>query len=307
MERFDVPVLLITYKRLDTTQKVLERIAEVKPSQLYISSNAPNPAKPEEVEKVQAVRSMIESRIDWPCDLKKLYRIDHVGPGVSISSAINWFFENVEEGIIFEDDTVPDVSFFSFCKAMLNKYRDENKIKIIGGINFQDGLIRGDASYYFTRLCHIWGWATWRRVWKEYDFELKSVSREDIAKAVNKYFGERRFVKEWEHIYDNLKSKAYDTWDYQLALIIWKNDGINIIPQKNLITNIGYGQDAAHTTGKPDPFSNMPAEDLGEIHYATEIKVDKEADLYSLNKIFPIYKRTLSSIGRSIMRKLKIS
>jgi len=304
MASFDVPILLITYKRLDTTQKVLERIAQVKPSHLYISNNAPNPAKPDDNEKVFAVRAMIEKRIDWPCSVKKLYRTDHVGAGVSISSAVTWFFENVEEGIIFEDDTLPDISFFPFCKAMLKKYRYEDKIKMIGGINFQDGLKRGDASYYFTRLCHIWGWATWRRTWKEYDFELKTVSREDVAKATYNYFGEKRVVKEWEHIYDNLKNKTYDTWDYQLAMSVWKNDGINIIPQKNLVTNIGYGQDAVHTTGS-DPFSNIPAEDLGEILYATEIEVDKDADKYTLNKIFPLPKRTLGSIGRSLLRKLK--
>ena len=135
---------------------------------------------------------------------------------------------------------------------------------------------------------------------------MASISRNYIAEYVAKYFREKRFVKEWQIIYDNLKGKKYDTWDYQLAMSIWKNNGINIIPQKNLVTNIGYGQDAAHTTGL-DPFANVPSEDIGPIHYATDITVDEEADQYTLNKIFPEPKRTLASIGRSIMRKLKIS
>lgn len=304
MASFEVPVLLITYKRLDTTQKVLEKIAEVKPKYLFVSSNAPNPEKIDDSEKVFAVRSMIENRIDWPCELKKLYRKEHVGPGVSISSAINWFFQNIGEGIIFEDDTVPDVTFFTFCKAMLDKYRDESRIKIIGGINFQDGINRGDASYYFTRLCHIWGWATWKRVWDEYDYDLSTITRKDVTDAALKYFGSRRIAKEWGNIFDHLKNKSFDTWDYQLALSIWKNDGINIVPQKNLVTNIGYGQEAAHTH-LVDPFSNIPLESLSEIRYSTDVNVDGEADRYSLNKIFPPPKRNLGSIGRSILRKLK--
>lgn len=304
---FDIPILFLIFNRPETTARVFEKIREIKPRQLFVAADGPRTGKDGENEKCHDVRDLILKNIDWHCEVKTLFREQNLGCGKAVSGAISWFFEQVNEGIILEDDTVPDKSFFNFCESMLNKYRDEHKIKIIGGVNFQDGIKRGDASYYFTRVCHIWGWATWRRTWREYDFELSTISREDVADAVYKYFGEKRIVKEWEHIYDNLKSKAYDTWDYQLALSIWKNDGINIVPQENLVTNIGYGQDATHTTQSSDPFSNIPLGTLSGITHPGKIEVDTSADNYTLNKFFPVQKRTLGNIGRSLLRKLKIS
>ena len=300
---FDVPILFLVFNRPETTVQVFEKIREIKPQRLFVSADGPREGKEGEKEKCQAVRDLILKNIDWPCEVKTLLRDQNLGCGSAVSGAITWFFENVEEGIILEDDTVPDKSFFSFCEAMLNKYRFENKIKMIGGINFQDEIRRGDASYYFTRLCHIWGWATWKRTWNEYDFDLSTITRKEVTDAALGYFGDRRIAEEWGYIYDHLKSKRYDTWDFQLALSIWKNDGINIVPQKNLVSNIGYGQDATHTH-LVDPFANIPLESLTDIKYASEIKVDVRADQYSLKKIFPP-KRTWGSIGRSILRKIK--
>ena len=157
---FNVPILLIVFNRLNTTQKVFEKIKEVKPKKFFIAADGPRKNKEGEKEKTGEVRKFILENIDWDCEVKTLFRDENLGCGKSVSGAITWFFENVEEGIIFEDDTVPDKSLFNFCEAMLNKYRLENEIKIIGGVNFQDGIKRGDASYYFTRICHIWGWAT---------------------------------------------------------------------------------------------------------------------------------------------------
>jgi hypothetical protein len=159
--------------------------------------------------------------------------------------------------------------------------------------------------YYFTVFV-ISGVGLHERTWSEYDFDLSTITRKEVTDAAFGYFGDRRIADEWGYIYDNLKSKRYDTWDYQLALSIWKNDGINIVPQKNLVTNIGYGQDATHTH-LVDPFANIPLESLTDIKYASGIKVDLGADQYALNKIFPAPKRTLGSIGRSILRKLKIN
>ena len=301
---FDVPILFLVFNRPETTVRVFEKIREIKPQRLFVAADGPREGKEGEKEKCQAVRDLILKNIDWPCEVKTLLRDQNLGCGKAVSSGITWFFEQVDEGIILEDDTLPAISFYNFCKLLLNKYRNEQKIKMISGINFQDGIRRGDASYYFTRLCHIWGWATWKRTWNEYDFDLSTNTRKEVTDTAFGYFGDRRIAEEWGNIYDHLKNKSYDTWDYQLALSIWKNDGINIVPQKNLVSNIGYGRDATHTH-LVDPFANIPLESLTDIKYASEIKVDAEADQYSLNKIFPAPKRTLGSIGRSILRKIK--
>lgn len=304
---FDTPILFLIFNRPDTTARVFEKIKEIKPRQLFVAADGPRAGREGEKEKCQEVRDLVLKNIDWPCEVKTLFREQNLGCGKAVSGGISWFFEHVDEGIIFEDDTVPDKSFFSFCELLLKRYKHENKIKIIGGVNFQDGIKRGDASYYFTRICHIWGWATWRRTWNEYDFALSAITRQDVTNAAFKYFGEKRIVRVWEDIYDNLKNKTYDTWDYQLALTIWKKDGINIVPQENLVTNIGYGRDATHTTQSSDPFSNIPLGRLREITHPDKIEVHPAADSYTLNKFFPVEKRTLGNIGRSILRKFKLS
>ena len=299
------PILLLLFNRLDPAKKVFEKIREVKPAKFFVAADGPRAGKAGEQEKCEAVRNYVIKNIDWACEVKTLFRQENLGCGKAVSSSITWFFENVEEGIILEDDTVPGPDFFSFCETMLEKYEEQENIKIIGGVNFQNGIKRGEASYYFSGLCHIWGWATWRRTWKQYDFKLQTISKEDVEKMVFEYFQDERIVKAWLHIYDNLKSGAFDTWDYQLALSIWKQGGINIVPQKNLVSNIGFGEDATHTTHTVDPFSNLPTEKLGGIKYASSIKMDTEADKYALAKIFPVQKRNLKMFAKSMLRKLK--
>src|SRR6187402_3370357 len=154
---FDVPILFLVFNRPETTVRVFEKIREIKPQRLFVAADGPREGKEGEKEKCQAVRDLILKNIDWPCEVKTLLRDQNLGCGKAVSSGITWFFEQVDEGIILEDDTLPAISFYNFCKLLLNKYRNEQKIKMISGINFQDGIRRGDASYYFTRLCHIWG------------------------------------------------------------------------------------------------------------------------------------------------------
>ena len=169
---FDVPVLLAVYNRADTAEKVLDAIAVVKPARFFIASNAPNPVKPGDQQKVAAVRLMIEKKIDWPCRIEKLYRTKHLGAGESLSSSMIWFFKEAGEGIVFEDDTLPDPSFFNYCKELLAYYRNDESVKMIGGNNFQNGKIRSDGSYYFSNLIHSWGYASWWRAWEDFDFKL---------------------------------------------------------------------------------------------------------------------------------------
>ena len=285
MASFDVPILLITYKRLDTTQKVLERIAQIKPSLLYVSSNAPDPAKPDDNEKVLAVRSMIEKRIDWPCNVKKLYRTDHVGAGVSISSAISWFFENVEEGIILEDDTLPAISFFNYCKLLLDKYRNEQKIKIIGGSNYSNREIECKSTYYFTAFPHIWGWATWKRTWSEYDFTLNSIRDDEVRDLLKKYFTRNEVIDSWVNSYNMVKDGKTFPWDFQLGFSIFKNAGINIVSAKNLVSNIGFGLEATNTKNTEDELSNATLTEVTGMIHPEKIEINKVQDRYTEMKV----------------------
>jgi len=155
------PVLFLIFKRLDTTKQVFEQIKKAKPPRLYIAADGPRDYVEGEAEKVKAAREYVLSNIDWNCEVKTLFREKNLGCGKAVSEAITWFFENEEQGIILEDDTVPSQSFFWFCEELLNRYKDEKKVWHIGGTNFQDGIIRGNGDYYFSALNHIWGWASW--------------------------------------------------------------------------------------------------------------------------------------------------
>lgn len=175
------PVLFLVYKRPDTTRQVFEAIRQAKPPRLYIAADGPKKDLPEEAEKVKQVRDIVLSGVDWDCEVETLFRDENLGCKYGVSGGIDWFFENEEEGIILEDDTLPSQSFFWFCQELLERYKDDKRIMAISGDNFQNGIKRGACSYYFSRYNHIWGWASWRRAWGYYSVNMKLWP--DIAKS----------------------------------------------------------------------------------------------------------------------------
>ena len=157
------PVLFLIFNRPELTEKVFQKIQDAQPKYLFVAADGPRDNKYGEKDLCEKTRAVVLENITWECEVKTLFRTENLGCRTAVSSAINWFFENVEEGIILEDDTVPDNSFFSYCQALLEKYRNHEQIMMITGDNFQDGIKRGNGSYYFSRYVHIWGWASWRR------------------------------------------------------------------------------------------------------------------------------------------------
>lgn len=170
--KLNVPVLLLIFNRPDTTQRVFHEIRGASPLQLFISADGPRENKPGEFEKCQITRDIVR-QVDWDCEVYTNFRDKNLGCKIAVSSAIDWFFENVEEGIILEDDCLPSFSFFRFCEELLEKYRDDERIMQIGGTNLLSEWQRSDDSYYFSKYGAIWGWATWRRAWQYYDVNMK--------------------------------------------------------------------------------------------------------------------------------------
>ena len=164
-------VLFMVFNRPNTTSKVFEEIKKARPPRLYVAADGPRKDKDGEEKKVLKVRE-IATAVDWPCEVKTLFREKNLGCKSQTSSAITWFFKNEEQGIILEDDSLPHIDFFYFCEFLLDYYHDNKKILTIAGCNFQDGNKRGDASYYFSKYFQCWGWAGWRRSWSYYDGEI---------------------------------------------------------------------------------------------------------------------------------------
>ncbi len=278
---FNTPVLFLIFNRPELTERVFHVIKESKPARLFIAADGPRPAIAGEKEKCEKTRKIIEG-IDWDCEVKTLFRDENMGCGKAVSSAINWFFEHVEQGIILEDDCLPDPFFFDFCDQLLNKYADNENIAHISGVAVQYGLKSTKASYFFSNIPHMWGWATWKRAWSKYDFEIFDT------------YDTSRLDPYWVNHFQGAVNGDVDTWDYQWVCCIFKNNALCITPVIPLVDNIGFDTTATHTILKPDWYFNEPLKaDLKLIHPG-KINVNNKADALTLQ----LFKGNLSIINR---------
>ena len=275
----NTPVLFIIFRKPDTTKKVFEQIRKAKPKHLFVAANAPRPDNEEEAEKCQKAREIINF-VDWDCKLETLFRNNYLSAKISISSAIDWFFKNVEEGIILEDDCLPSQSFFWFCQELLEYYRADTRIMTISGTNFQFGKMRGEGSYYFSKYSHLWGWATWRRAWKHYDVGIKSFEIFKTENQIKNISPIKQQQKYWIYIFQKVYDNKINTWCYQWGYTCFTNNGLCITPKVNLVSNIGFGIDSTHTKDENSIVSSMEAKDITEINHPSFILPDQEADIF---------------------------
>ena len=270
-------VLFVIFNRPDTTNLVFNEIRKAKPQRLYIGADAARSGRPGETLLCEQARSVI-NKVDWDCEVKTLFQGRNLGCRAGVPTALDWFFENEQEGIILEDDCLPANSFFKFCDVMLDRYRDNSAIRHITGCNLQFGKKWGADSYYFSNRSHVWGWASWKRVWQDYD---KSLSKYDVAEFTAKIRTIYRddFVADcWADIFTEVKAGRINAWAYQLDIGNFFKNGLTIIPNQNLISNIGFGKAATHTIDENSPYANIPLEEMvGIVHPATIIP-QPEAD-----------------------------
>ena len=248
------PILFLVFNRPITTDKVFSRIRLAKPPKLYIACDGPRENNTQDAIKVDEVR-FICSKVDWHCEVKTLYRDYNLGCGLGVSSAINWFFKYEEEGIILEDDCLPSQSFFKFCDEMLELHRHNKNISLIAGYNKLQKWNDKKLDYFYSFLGGIWGWATWKRAWIHYDFEMSSldkfVSNNGFVNQMGFDLGMRR-QKQLIEAKHAIKNKSLDTWDYQWAFSRHAQNGLSCIPSQSLIRNIGFNDDATHTKQRID-------------------------------------------------------
>lgn len=252
-------LLFLTFNRLDTTQQVFEKIREAKPPRLYLASDGARIEKEGEKELVESVRKYLLSNIDWECEVKTLFREENLGCGKSVSSSITWFFEQEEDGIILEDDCLPDPTFFNYCETLLDYYKDDKRVWHITG-SCHLGSVECDSSYYFGKIMHCWGWAGWADRWKQYKFDIN-----EYDEKIVKNFSKRKSVQYYFlKILFGMKRHKIDTWDYQWTFAIVKEKGLCATPCKNLISNIGFvGTHFNEET--PNDFLNKKVYQMNEI------------------------------------------
>lgn len=258
------PVLFLVFNRPALTAQVFERLRAARPRTLLVVADGPRADRPEDAANVRAVRDLIARGVDWPCDLRTNFSPENLGCRDRVATGITWAFSQVEEAIILEDDCRPDPSFFGFCETLLDRYRDDPRVMHIGGTNFAARHAGPASGYRYSRHAWVWGWATWRRAWQHYDFDMATWdARQRELRASFASGWERDY---WLPIYDHARrhAAAVNTWDYAWHFTCRSRGGHAIVPARNLVENLGFGEDHTHTPAALRRL-HRPAEAAGPI------------------------------------------
>lgn len=299
------PILILAFNRPDTTRRVLESLRPARPQRIFFAVDGPRLHIADESQRVAQVRDLV-SVIDWGCDVKTLFRDQNLGCKLGVSGAISWFFEHVESGIILEDDCLAHPSFFPYACELLERYRDEDRVMMISGDNFQKGRRKSPYSYYYSRYAHIWGWATWRRAWQHYDHEMKSWPALRDSGWLTDLLGDRHAARYWTNIFDDTHQNRNTSWAYRWQFCVWARNGLAILPRSNLVSNIGFGELATHTTEAGNPWANMSVQPMTiPMNHPSAVIRDDKADRYTQETVFSSSSvwRQLIAGCRSVARK----
>jgi hypothetical protein len=275
----ETPVLMLVFARPGATRHVFEAVRKARPRKLYIAADGPVPGNTDNAEKCARVREVV-SQVDWDCEVSTLFRETNLGCRTAVSEAIHWFFSQENEGIILEDDCLPGQSFFPFCESMLEKYRDDTRVMHISGTNLQFGQKRGDASYYFSSIPSVWGWAAWKRSWEQYDLQMSAYPEFKASGLIKSILPDERVAGHVMNVLQSNYEGKISTWDHQYGFSLVINNGLCIVPNVNLISNLGYSKTDDPMTPDNYLLSKMPVEEITfPLTHPAFFIPDKEADL----------------------------
>ena len=294
------PILFLIFNRPDTTRRVLEEIRKARPTHLFVAADGPRAHRPGDAEACRETRAIIDA-IDWPCTVEKLYREENLGCKKAVENAVTWFFGKVDEGIILEDDCLPDQTFFTFASEMLEHYRTNPSVMLVSGSNL-GGTWRGPDSYFFSAYSNIWGWATWKRAWQAYDPAMTSWKDMQARERVRERIGSpsQWKVKQWA--YGAVHSGKKDSWAYAWEYAVLANGGFSVVPRVNLIENIGWSGEATHTSGKPKEFV-FPKQSISfPLAHPAQIAADRKYDAYFIKKVFTGRLITMKRVANLLRR-----
>jgi hypothetical protein len=277
------PVLFIIFRRPETTLPVFQAIRAAKPPKLYISADGPRPGRPGEAELCAQTRAIVQN-VDWPCEVKTRFHESNQGIQKGVAGAISWFFSQEEQGIILEDDCLPHPDFFPYCAKLLDRYRSDERVMHIGGVNFQPVASTDAGGYYFSRYNHVWGWATWRRAWDRYRGEFEGLDRFLIEAGRTGFWDSAREQKYWTRTFAQTRRGEIVTWDYQWKFTLWAEGGLGITPDANLIVNLGFGDGATNTGNSSGNSGARGLEPLGPVGQNPWVFRHRVADQHTFSK-----------------------
>ncbi|MDP7268219.1 MAG: glycosyltransferase family 2 protein [Pirellulales bacterium] len=278
------PVGFLIYNRPKVTQRVFDEIARAKPEMLLVVCDGPRTDRTGEREQVMATRAIID-QVDWPCEVLTNFSSENMGCKRRITSGLAWIFQVVQEAIILEDDCLPEPTFFTFCQDLLKYYRDDQRVVSISGNNFQDKQLQSRYSYYFSKYFHCWGWASWRRVWENFDPEMVTWPDFSEADSLSTFSDSHAEKIYWQRVFGLQYEGQINSWAYPWLYSCWAQSGLTAIPDVNLVSNIGFGTDATHTTGDSH-LANLPTGPLTSMNHPPLCVRNKEADQHCFKRCY---------------------
>ena len=273
------PTLLITFNRPDHVRRVLSAIQERGPRALYIFQDGPRETHPGDAEKCAAVRQVIHASVDWGCDLHTFFADKNYGCGAGPMTAIDWFFSQVEEGIVMEDDCLPHPDFFGYCEELLERYRDNDQVRFINSTLYDDRW-QCRESYGFSHYMVTGAWAGWRRTWQGFDLDLMDLDAKAFRRHILCLTGNRAEANWWfsivKEIQQDDRKKSY--WDYQMQIHLFRHNALTIHPKVNLISNIGFDNEGTHTVTNDDQRGDRPVFPILPLSHPATQAVDLARD-----------------------------
>lgn len=281
----DTPVCMIVFNRPGKARRVLEAVRNTRPGTLVVIADGPREGCAEDEARCDEVRRLIEARVDWPCEVVREYADTNLGCFRRTVSGLDRVFRDFESAIILEDDCLPDATFFPFCRELLARYRDDPRVSMISGNNFHRDL-EFPSSYYFSRIHNIWGWATWRDRWQDFDPDMRDWPAVKAEGGLADIVDGKKRIAAWTALFDYAyRAKA---WDFAWMFEGWRQSRFAVVPSCNLVTNIGYGAEGTHMRDPNHPQANVPRREMGFplVHPTRLIPYARADRLYELI-IFP--------------------
>ncbi len=279
MKQEEVPVLVLGFNRPALVTNLFKSLASVQPKKIYFAVDGPRYENQTDIELVKKVQDSL-SVIDWQCEIYTLFRERNLGLKRAVIEAIDWIFENEEEAIILEDDCLPIDEFFSFCAEALDKYRHNSEVMQISGNSFVPVSDLNCNRYYFSTLNDIWGWATWKRSWELFEREVPDRNSPELKKKLNEYFPKKEISRWFTRYISEAKAPDSQVWSTQWTLTLINNHGYSLVPQTNLVRNVGFSGDATHMTDEAfQIYDNFKPRSILSHKYPKDISANRKLDI----------------------------
>lgn len=277
---YGVPILLVAFNRPTHTRRVLETILAIHPKDLYVFQDGVREGNENDIVKCAEVRHVVESLTKETQVLLHTYYSDkNLGCGAGPMTGITWFFGQVELGIVMEDDCLPHPDFFGYCEELLERYKDNDRVRFINSTLYYDKW-KCEASYDFSHYMVTGAWAGWRRTWQGFDLDLKTMDAKRFRRHVLQLTENRAEANWWYSIVKEIQQddskKSY--WDYQMQIHLFRNSALTIHPKVNLVSNIGFDGEGTHTLNNCDSRGNREMFPILPLVHPEKQVVDKRKD-----------------------------